>query len=103
MSAIDTRKCFLMKPSNDFLDEQLHGGKEHIHNSKTLTDKQAVDLNDFQRWLKEQNQTDQLDRFLLLQKEINQFHFNDTEDLNNKLNRTIEKLKLAKQRSKNEL
>jgi hypothetical protein len=63
-------------------------------------------LNDFKRWLQEQNQTDQLNRFLLLQKEMNQFNFDDTQDLNNKLNRTIEELKSAvkgKQQAKHEL
>ncbi len=63
-------------------------------------------MNDFKRWLQEQNQTDQLNRFLLLQKEMNQFNFDDTQDLNNKLNRTIEELKSAvkgKQQAKHEL
>jgi hypothetical protein len=95
-----------MQPSIDFLDAQLHGGKEHVHNDKNATDNEAADLNDFQRWLKEQNQTDQLNRFLLLQKEMNQFNFDDRKDLNNKLNRTIEELKSAvkgKQQAKHEL
>jgi hypothetical protein len=45
----------------------------------------------------------QLSRFLLLQREINQFHFDDKKNLNDKLNRIIEELKLKKQRTKSEL
>jgi hypothetical protein len=99
----DSAKRSLIQPSIDFLDAQLHGGEEHIHNEKNQTDNDAADLNDFKRWLEEQNQTNQLSRFLLLQKEINQLHFVDTKDLNDKLNRTIEELKLEKQRPKSEL
>ncbi|CAF0895762.1 unnamed protein product [Adineta steineri] len=83
----------LIQPSIDFLDAQLHDGDEHAHNDENHTNEKAADLNDFQNWLKEQNQTDQLQRFLLLQKEINQFALGDKQDLNNKLNRTIEELK----------
>ena len=105
-SAIDTAKRLLIQPSIDFLDAQLHGGEEHVHNTKNETDLAAADLKDFHRWLNEQNDTNQLNRFLLLQKEVNQFHFDDTNDLNNKLNRTIEELKLGleeKQQPKHEL
>ena len=103
-SAIETAKRLIIQPSIDFLDAQLHGGEEHIHDhNNNTTDREAADLNDFQRWLKEQNQSDQLNRFLLLQKEMNQFHFDDTNKLSDKLNRTIEELKSAKQRSKYDL
>lgn len=105
-SAVETVKRVLMQPSIDFLDAQLHGGDEHAHNDRNQTDTEAADLNDFQRWLTEQNQTDQLKRFLLLQKEVNRFDLDDTQGLNDKLNRTIEELKLAargKQRRKYEL
>ncbi len=102
-SIIESAKRFLIQPSIDFLDAQLHGGDEHCHKNKNQTDNEAADLNDFQLWLKEQNQTDQLNRFLLLQKEINQFHFDDTKDLNDKLNRTIQEIKSAKQRPKSDL
>jgi hypothetical protein len=102
LSAIDTAKRLIIQPSIDFLDAQLHGGEEHIH-ANNQTDQEAADLNDFQRWLKEQNQTDQLNRFLLLQKEMNHFRLDDSRHLNDKLNRTIEELISAKQRSKHEL
>jgi hypothetical protein len=102
-SIIESAKRSLIQPSIDFLDAQLHGGEEHVHDEKNQTDKEAADLNDFKRWLQEQNQTDQLNRFLLLQKEMNQFHFDDTKDLREKLNRTIEELKSAKQQTKYDL
>jgi hypothetical protein len=102
-SLIDSAKRLLIQPSIDFLDAQLHGGEEHVHNENNQTDNDAADLNDFKRWLEEQNQTNQLSRFLLLQKEINLLHFDDTKDLNDKLNRTIEELKLEKQQPKSDL
>jgi len=60
-------------------------------------------LNDFQRWLEEQNQTDQLSRFISLQKEVNQLRLKESNDLNEKLNRTIEQLKSSYQQYKREL
>jgi hypothetical protein len=102
-SIIESIKHSLIQPSLDFLDAQLHGGKEHVHNEKNQTDHEAADFDDFKHWLEEQNQTNQLTRFLLLQKEVNQFYFDDTKDLNDKLNRTIEELKLEKQQPKYDL
>jgi hypothetical protein len=102
-SIIENVKQSLIQPSMDFLDAQLHGGDEHVHDDKNQTDNEAADLNDFKHWLEEQNQTDQLSRFLLLQKEVNQFHFGDRKDLDDKLNRTIEELKTAQQRTKYDL
>lgn len=104
-SIIDSAKRALIQPSIDFLDAQLHGGDEHIHNrEKNQTDNhEAADLNDFKHWLQEQNQTNQLNRFLLLQKEMNKFQFDDTKDLNDKINRTIEELKHEKERPKYDL
>jgi hypothetical protein len=103
---IEIAKRLIIQPSIDFLDAQLHGGEEHIHDAKNATDEVAANLNDFQRWLKEQNQTDQLNRFLLLQKEMNHFRLDDSSHLNDKLNRTIEEMKLVmkqKQPAKHEL
>ncbi|CAF1228651.1 unnamed protein product [Rotaria sordida] len=90
-SIIEAAKRLLIQPSIDFLDAQLHGGNKHSHN-KNETDKEAADLNDYYRWLKEQNETNQLNRFLLLQKEVNKFYFIDTQNLHDKLNRTIKEL-----------
>ncbi len=95
-SIIESAKRSLIQPSIDFLDAQLHGGEEHVHQEKNSTAREAADLNDFKQWLEEQNQTNQLTRFLLLQKEMNRFQFDDTKDLREKLNRTIEELKSAK-------
>ncbi|UJR22593.1 hypothetical protein I4U23_025637 [Adineta vaga] len=92
-SAIETAKRFLIQPSLEFLDAQLHAGNEHVHDKKNETNHRAADLNDFQNWLKEQNQTGQLNRFLLLQKEIKNLDSDDAQMLNEKLNRTIEELK----------
>ncbi|CAF0836371.1 unnamed protein product [Adineta ricciae] len=97
-SAIETAKRPLIQPSIEFLDAQLHGGDEHVHDhNNNETGHRAADLNDFQNWLKEQNQTDQLNRFLQLQKEMKQLDLNDKKSLTliEKLNRTIEELKAA--------
>ena len=108
-SAIETAKRPLIQPSIEFLDAQLHGGKEHVHDqNNNETDHRAADLNDFQNWLREQNQTDQLNRFLQLQKEMKQLDLNDKKSLtlSEKLNRTIEELKAAwrdQQQRKHEL
>lgn len=102
-SIIESAKRSLIQPSFDFLDAQLHGGEEHVHQENNQTVKDVADLNDFKRWLDEQNQTNQLNRFLLLQKEINQFRLDDKKDLNDKLNRTIEELKSERQRQKYDL
>ncbi|CAF3807480.1 unnamed protein product, partial [Rotaria magnacalcarata] len=59
------------------------------------TNNQAADLNDFYLWLKEQNETNQLSRFISLQKEVNQYKFDNRQDLNDRLSRTIEALKSA--------
>jgi hypothetical protein len=95
-SVIDSAKRALIQPSIDFLDAQLHGGEEHVHQEKSPVDKEAADLNDFKHWLEEQNQTNQLTRFLLLQKEINRLRLDDKKDLQEKLNRTIKELKSVK-------
>lgn len=92
-SAVETAKRALIQPSIDFLEAQLHDGNEHAHNGSGQTNRSAADLNDFQRWLKEQNQTDQLNRFLLLQKEVKRFGLQNTQNLTDKLNKTIEELK----------
>lgn len=93
----DPKEPRLIQPSFEILDAQLHGGNEHVHEKHERTDGEAAaaNLDDYYRWLKEQNQTDQLHRFLSLQKEVNQFHLKDSDDLTEKLNRTIEELKLA--------
>ena len=88
----------LIQPSFEILDAQLHGGDAHVHEdhkNKTDGGSAAANLDDYYRWLKEQNATDQLHRFLSLQKEVNRFHLDNSQDLNDKLNRTIEELKLA--------
>ena len=95
-SVIESAKRSLIQPSIDFLDAQLHGGEEHVHQEKSPADREAADLNDFKRWLEEQNQTNQLTRFLSLQKEINGLRLGDKKDLQKKLNRTIEEIKSAK-------
>ncbi|CAF4779584.1 unnamed protein product [Rotaria sp. Silwood1] len=104
-SIIETAKRLLIQPSIDFLDAQLHGGETHIHD-KNQTNKEAADLNDYHRWLNEQNDTNQLNRFLLLQKEVDKFKFVDTQNLHDKLNRTIQELQStikARQRTKHDL
>lgn len=106
-SILDSAQHALIQPSIDFLDAQLHGGDDHVHQERNHTDDEdqepAADLDDFQRWLQEQNQTDQLSRFLSLQKEMKRFHLDGTKELTDKLNRTIEELKSTKQRSKSDL
>ena len=109
-SIIESARHALIQPSIDFLDAQLHDGHEHVHREKNRTEieqddeeEAAADLDDFQRWLKEQNQTDQLTRFLSLQKEVKRFHFDGTRELNEKLDRTIEELKSTKQRPNSDL
>ena len=109
-SALDTAKRLLIQPSIDFLDAQLHGGDEHIHQkknpAKVKEEEAAANLDDYHRWLKEQNDTDQLHRFLLLQKEVNSFRLDNSQDLTKKLNQTIEELRLAakgRQRARHEL
>lgn len=92
-SIIDSARRALIQPSIDFLDAQLHGGDEHVHDKNQTEGKAAADLNDYRRWLEEQTQTNQLNRFLLLQKEVNQYHLSDANGLNDKINRTIEELK----------
>lgn len=82
----------LIQPSIDILDAQLHDGKEHVHETNE-GDSHAADLTDFHRWLQEQNQSDKLNRFLSLQKEVNKNRFINSNDLKDKLNRTIEALK----------
>ncbi|CAF2822753.1 unnamed protein product [Rotaria sp. Silwood2] len=104
-SIIEAAKRLLIQPSIDFLDAQLHGGESHVH-EKNQTGKDAADLNDYYRWLKEQNETNQLNRFLLLQQEVNKFHFIDTQELHDKLNRTIQELQStvkARKRTKHDL
>ena len=102
-SVIESAKRSLIQPSFDFLDAQLHGGDDHVHHETNETSRDAADLNDFQRWLEEQNQTDQLSRFISLQKEVNQLRLKESNDLNEKLNRTIEQLKSSYQQYKREL
>ena len=77
----------LIQPSFEILDAQLHGGDEHVHEDhKNKTDGEAAaNLDDYYRWLKEQNETDQLHRFISLQKEVNRFHLDNSQDLNDKL------------------
>ena len=105
VSTVESKKHFLVQPSIDLLDAQLHDGEDQIH-SKNRTYTDAADLSDFYRWLKEQNETNQLDRFLLLQKEMHRFHSVNTKSVNDKLNRTIEELKTTvkgQQRAEHEL
>ncbi|CAF3628149.1 unnamed protein product [Rotaria socialis] len=93
-SILDSAKRLLIQPSVNMLDAQLHGGHDHVHDNNQ-TDNQAADLNDFYLWLKEQNETNQLNRFISLQKEVNQYKFDNGEDLKDKLSRTIDALKSA--------
>ena len=106
-SILGSAQHALIQPSIDFLDAQLHGGDDHVHQERNHTNDEeqepAADLDDFQRWLQEQNQTDQLSRFLSLQKEMKRFRLDDTKELTDKLNRTIEELKSTRQRSKSDL
>ncbi|CAF1312572.1 unnamed protein product [Rotaria magnacalcarata] len=93
-SILDSAKRLLIQPSINMLDAQLHGGVDHVHDNNQ-TNNQAADLNDFYLWLKEQNETNQLSRFISLQKEVNQYKFDNRQDLNDRLSRTIEALKSA--------
>ena len=109
-SVIESARRFIIQPSLDLLDAQLHDGDEHVHEKRNHTNEQAeeaaANFGDYQRWLKEQNETNQLDRFLLLQKEVKNFRLDKSPDLTEKLNRTIEELKLAardKLRARHEL
>lgn len=94
-SIIDNGKRQLIQPSLDFLDAQIRSGDENHPGGPTdlNQDIPAANLDDYQRWLKEQNDTNQLQRFLSLQKEVNQFHLDRDQSLSEKLNRTIEELK----------
>ena len=109
-SVIESARRFIIQPSLDLLDARMHDGDEHVHEKRNHTNEQqeeaAANFNDYQRWLKEQNDTNQLDRFLRLQKEVKSFRLDKSPDLTEKLNRTIEELKLAakdKQRFRHEL
>jgi hypothetical protein len=99
-SVLSKVKQLLMQPSIDFLDGQLHDGHEHVHDktNQSINDEQhaaAANLDDYRRWLEEQKETNQLSRFISLQKEVNKFHLSNARNLTEKLNRTIEELRSA--------
>ncbi|CAF1134410.1 unnamed protein product [Didymodactylos carnosus] len=108
--SLSQKFLMVIQPSIDFLDAQLHDGHEHIHDinrvqSNKTNGTKAADLDDFREWLSEQNKTDQYQRFLNLQKEVTIYYekmIND-KNLTDKLNRTIEEIKLFQKRPKHDL